>query len=655
MLRRILEALARRLKGLRPRWTWILLVLGLPWLLTPLSCKASAPGCLAMLSAWCFWISALVLGFLAFRWFWRKLLFKVSRRLWVILLLVSVLPVLTLTIFFLAFGWLGLGAQVSRSIQGNLKQHESALRQAGEEKSDQDALQSIQVLGDAWVSHTESLPKGMEPGLPLLVYTQVPDKPEVKDVFMRVATRSPRGFRLLTLNLHDLGLAGRKVWGGRIHYRVDWSNQRQEASPAGTPSRVKTTRTKRGSEEGDLALEGATLFALGEPLASWSLGEVAKGSGVFRSFSLPPVSVRALDWETGRPMVLTLRPETSLREIFLGFGFGEGNLSAQAFVVAVGLVVVVVLLGCFQLVAFLMGLGLARNLGRSVESLFRGVARLAQGDFSVRIRPRSRDQVAQLTTAFNEMAARLQAADVEREERLRLEEELRVAREVQMRLLPDVSLLAPAIQATILPAREVAGDYFDLFKLPDGRYAFFIADVSGKGTSAAFYAAETKGVLAALDKAALGPREILTRLNRIWCATHPRQVFLTAVYGLFDPVTGAFTFARAGHPAGFLRRASGAVERLSPPGLGIGMSRDRFEELLGVAEGTLDHGDHLLFFTDGLSEAQNPEDAFFGEDRLEAALAEGPGDPKTCVLRAVDGFLQGRPLEDDLTLLVLQR
>ncbi len=646
-----LDPALRWLKGLRPRWAWVLLALGLPWLLTPLSCRASAPGCLAVVSAWCFWTAALVLGFLGFLYLWRKLLFKVSRRLWVILLLVSVLPVLTLTVFFLAFGWLGLGAQVSRSIQGNLKHYENALRQAAEEASDDRALQSIQVLGEAWVSRTDSLLKDMQPGVPVLVYTRTPDKTDAKDVFMRVATRTPKGFRLLTLNIHDLGITGRKVWGGRIHYRVDWSSKVEEKPTTGTTKSAKAPRTP---EEGDLALEGVTLFTRKEPLATWSLGEVAKGPGLLRSFSLPPVSVRALDWESGKAMVLTLRPETSLKEIFLGFGFGDGNLSAQAFVVLVGLVVVVLLLGCFQVVAFFMGVGLARSLGRSVEGLFRGVARLAKGDFTVRIQPRSRDQVAQLTTAFNEMAERLEIADSERSERLRLEEELRVAREVQMRLLPDVALLAPVIQATILPAREVAGDYFDLFKLVDGRYAFFIADVSGKGTSAAFYAAETKGVLAALDKVALGPQEILARLNAIWCATHPRQVFLTAIYGLFDPRDGTFRFARAGHPAGFLRRVDGRVERLAPRGIGIGMSPDRFESLLEVAEGRLETGDSLLFFTDGLSEAQDLEGEFFGETRLEQALAQGD-DPKFAVLAAVDAFLRGRPLEDDLTLLVLQR
>ncbi|MFZ1614298.1 MAG: SpoIIE family protein phosphatase [Holophaga sp.] len=644
------EPLLRWLKNLRPRWVWILFALGLPWLLTPLSCNASGSGCLAVLSAWCFWIAALILFFLGFRWLWRKLLFKVSRRLWVILLLVSVLPVLTLTLFFLAFAWLGLGAQVSRSIQGNLKQHENSLRLAGEERSDSVALQSIQVLGDAWVSHIDSLPKGMEPGLPVLVYTQVQGKADEKDVFMRVATPSSKGFRLLTLSMHDLGQGGRKVWGGRIHYRVDWSDKTATGTASGAKKGIRTK-----SKEGDLALEGVTMFSKREPVAAWASGEVAKGAVIFRSFSLPPVSVRALDWETGRLMVLTLRPETSLQEIFLGFGFGEGNLSAQAFIVMFILVTIVILLGCFQLVAFLMGLGLARNLGRSVEGLFRGVTQLAKGDFTVRIRPRSNDQVAQLTTAFNDMAERLEIADSERSERLRLEEELRVAREVQMRLLPDVSALAPAIRATILPAREVAGDYFDLFKLPDGRYAFLIADVSGKGTSAAFYAAETKGVLAALDKVALGPREVLTRLNAIWCETHPRQVFLTAIYGIFNPHDGTFAFARAGHPSGFLRRGSGDVERLTPMGIGIGMSPDRFEAMLGLAEGRLEPGDSLLFFTDGLSEAQNPEGEFFGEDRLETALAAGPGDSKTCVLLAVDAFLEGRPLEDDLTLLVLER
>ena len=309
-----------------------------------------------------------------------------------------------------------------------------------------------------------------------------------------------------------------------------------------------------------------------------------------------------------------------------------------------------------QVVATILGLVLAWSLGRAVNGLHGGVKRLSLGDFSVRIRPRGRDQVAQLSVAFNEMAARLQEAASEREERLRMEEELRVAREVQMRLLPDLEALnLPSVRATILPAREVAGDYYDLFPLADGSLAFLIADVSGKGTSAAFYAAETKGVLSALDKQALSPVDVADRLNAIWCQGHGRKLFLTLVYGTFHPRTGRYQFVRAGHPSAFLRRSDGLVQRLHPRGLGVGLSASRFREALELCEGVLDPGDRLIFYTDGLSEAQAPDDSFFGEDRLEALLGQPSEDVQAAILAAVAAFTQGRPLADDLTLLILNR
>lgn len=224
-----------------------------------------------------------------------------------------------------------------------------------------------------------------------------------------------------------------------------------------------------------------------------------------------------------------------------------------------------------------------------------------------------------------------------------------------MRLLPDVSRLTSSIQAAILPAREVAGDYFDVLPLPDGRFAFLIADVSGKGTSAAFYAAETKGILSALDKEALGPQAVLARLNGIWRQSNPRSLFMTAVYGTFDPRDGACAFVRAGHPAAFLRRADGSVERLCPRGLGIGMVSSPALDLWEVWSGTLEAGDGLLFYTDGLTEAMDPDGQLYGEARLAACLAKATPDLVAQVLGAVQDFTQGRPLEDDLTLLLLKR
>ncbi len=403
--------------------------------------------------------------------------------------------------------------------------------------------------------------------------------------------------------------------------------------------------------------ETEILVGRGAVLAQWTQGRPLRGGGLFAPFSLPPLAFGITEWSTGRPLVLTATPETNLYALFAGYRSAERQALSEGAVRAI-VVVILSLVGLLtaQGLAMIMGLVMAWSLGRAVNDLHRGVKRLSFGDFAARIRPRGRDQVAQLSAAFNEMAARLQRAATEREERFRMEEELRVAREVQLRMLPDLETLnLPSVRAAILPALEVAGDYYDLFPLPDGSLAFLIADVSGKGTSAAFYAAETKGVLSALDKQALDPLEVADRLNGLWCKGHGRKLFLTLAYGTYHPATGAFRFVRAGHPPAYLRRADGRVERLQPAGLGIGLTARRFRESLALCEGRLEPGDGLLFYTDGLTEAQDAGGAFYGEGRLEALLAGPCEDLQTAVLADVASFLEGRALADDLTLLTFWR
>jgi len=265
--------------------------------------------------------------------------------------------------------------------------------------------------------------------------------------------------------------------------------------------------------------------------------------------------------------------------------------------------------------------------------------------------------VGVLARNFNDMAVQLEASRSEREKRLSLEEELRIAREVQMRLLPDLATLdLPArVEATLLPAKEVAGDYYDLFKLEDGHLGFLVVDVSGKGTSAAFYAAEVKGMISALDKAKHGAGEIAARINDLWTKGHRRQVFLTMIYGTLDPATGAFELARCGHPEPLLRHADGRVEVLRSAGLGIGLSAARFREKLEVREGTLAEGDALVICTDGLTEAMDAGGRLYGLDRLEALLRGTQDDLRGAILADVTAFAESSGLQDDLTLLIIRR
>jgi serine phosphatase RsbU (regulator of sigma subunit) len=625
----------------RRHWPWVLLILGLSLALPPVD-----SGCAGFL-AWC---GCLVILFRGLRWIWNKLLFRVSRRLWVILALMSVLPVVALALALMALSWLGLGAQVSRSTQQTLTAWEEALKAANGEPSDAAALHVLRTYGGAWVQHVRDLPAGIRDTFVGMVWSEgQAGGPEAsrKSTYLRAVRKEPGGYRLVSLDLGILGDRAQALAGGQEVFQL---TLRREGRAGGGQTKLRIGAKGRETE-------APILIGQRDIIATWAKGEPLKGSGLFAPFNLPPLAFSITDWSTGRALVLIATPETNLYALFAGFRSADRQVLSEGTVKAIVLVVLVLLaLALAQAVAAILGLILAWSLGRAVNDLHGGVKQLSLGDFSARIRLRGKDQVAQLASAFNEMAARLQTANLEREERLRMEEELRVAREVQMRLLPDLEALGvPSVRATILPAREVAGDYFDVFPLADGSLAFLIADVSGKGTSAAFYAAETKGVLSALDKQTLGPVEVADRLNTIWCQGHGRRLFLTLAYGTFHPRTGRYQFVRAGHPSAFLRRADGRVFRLHPQGMGVGLSAGRFKAALELCEGMLEPGDSLIFYTDGLTEAQAPDDSFYGEDRLETLLGRPSEDLQASILADAVAFAQGRSFADDLTLLILRR
>ncbi|MBI3131338.1 MAG: SpoIIE family protein phosphatase [Acidobacteria bacterium] len=626
---------AWRAFSFRRHGPWIALILGLGlWI-------GTEGGCFTQMLLW--W-GGVVLTFRGLGWLWRKMLFRVSRRLWAILGFLSVLPVLGLAVLLISVSWLALGAQVSRATQQNLEAWEQAVRLANSQASDRDAILALRTHGQAWVTHVKALPKGVKGNFVGLVWDRTPKGDGEglhggnEDSFLLGVHREPGGFRLLRLELSRLGIQSQALMGGAITYRIQPTKEGREAGRKEDGKNHVATRVVE------------------EVLATWIQGERPTGRGLLAPFNLPPQDLPMLEWATGRPLLMNVRPETSLGALFRGYATRERQPFSEGTAIAIAAVIgLLFFIALGQLVATILGLRMAWSLGGSVDDLHKGVQRLAAGDFGARIRPRTKDQIGHLAESFNAMAAQLQSSLHEREVRMQLEEELRVAREVQTRLLPDVATfgLGAQVQATLLPAREVAGDFYDLHRLPDGRLAFLVADVSGKGTSAAFYAAELKGMVAALGPALGDPVEAADRLNAIWCGTHDKRTFITLAFGTFHPATGAFAFVRAGHTPGFLRRLDGTVERLQPRGLGIGLTAKGFRERLDLCEGRLAPGETLLLFTDGLSEAHSPEDALYGDDRILAVLA-GAADPVPALLADVAAFTGDGPLADDLTLMVLR-
>jgi serine phosphatase RsbU (regulator of sigma subunit)/energy-coupling factor transporter transmembrane protein EcfT len=379
-----------------------------------------------------------------------------------------------------------------------------------------------------------------------------------------------------------------------------------------------------------------------------------------------PIRVGYFDWETGTVGIAELSIDASLRELYDRISLSAGGVesvgSSLLFLIAgIGALFLII-----QFVAILMGLTLARSITGSVHELFEGTERVQQGDFSHQIRVRTRDQLGELADSFNSMTSRLGQLLAEMAEKKRLEEELRIARDIQMSLLPQhppVSIPGVMLTALCYPAREVGGDYYDFFPLGPNRLGLLIADVSGKGTSAAFYMAELKGLMLSLTQVHRSPRELLIAANRIIASNLDSRSFITITYAVLDLDARTMTWARAGHtplihlPAGGARRA----KILISDGLVLGLKIDngeRFAALLEEAKIPLAPGDLFMFFTDGLSEQMNPGEELFGEARLGEIIEQHHALPfdelRERIVREVRTFASGAAQHDDMTFILLR-
>jgi serine phosphatase RsbU (regulator of sigma subunit) len=232
-----------------------------------------------------------------------------------------------------------------------------------------------------------------------------------------------------------------------------------------------------------------------------------------------------------------------------------------------------------------------------------------------------------------------------------------------MSLLPGKTLsTVPGIRvaALCIPATEVGGDYYDVLPLSDTRMGVLVADVSGKGTSAALYMAELKGLVLSLSRIYDSPARLLVEANRILAESMDSRTFVTMTYAVVDTEARAMRFARAGHnPLIHLEAECGKTRVLTPPGLGLGLDRgEGFEQVLREEEVPLAPGDFFLFFTDGLSEAMNERSELFGESRLRRILEDGEGlsseQIRERILGEVERFVGDAAPHDDLTMVVLK-
>lgn len=233
-------------------------------------------------------------------------------------------------------------------------------------------------------------------------------------------------------------------------------------------------------------------------------------------------------------------------------------------------------------------------------------------------------------------------------EQNRIKREFQLARQMQKTLLPARRRDFPVV-ALNLPAREISGDFYDYFELPDGRIAFCLGDVAGKGMDAALLMVRASSCLRWAGKDAMPPAEWLQRVNRELCETVTRGMFVCAVAGYYDPQTSFVELANAGFPPLLLRRADGSVRELRADGPPLGILSDFGYESQRLALA----GGSLYAFSDGVTDVRGPERQPIGIDGVRALIERVASLSPRARVRAIVGHLRKLSLADDTTLVLI--
>jgi serine phosphatase RsbU (regulator of sigma subunit) len=302
-------------------------------------------------------------------------------------------------------------------------------------------------------------------------------------------------------------------------------------------------------------------------------------------------------------------------------------------------------------------LPVSRRLTRDLGLVTASAERLARGDLEARVPVRSHDELGRLAETFNRMAADLQVSQDRLVERERLRKELEMGRRIQEEMLPRDRLRVPfaEVKGLSIPAREVGGDFFNYFLLPDGQATLVVGDVSGKGVAAALLMANIQATLRARLPLESDLAKLAEHLDREIEANTTTTVYLTCFIGIIDGVRNTMRFVNAGHNPPLILRVDGSVEALEPTGRPLGLLPGG-----GYEERSLSFhdGESLVLYTDGLVDSESGSGEAFGLERLKSLVMRGGSAGIDGLLAAVEPTLReyrgGHEAEDDATLVVLR-
>ncbi|NOX16777.1 MAG: SpoIIE family protein phosphatase [Chlorobi bacterium] len=245
-------------------------------------------------------------------------------------------------------------------------------------------------------------------------------------------------------------------------------------------------------------------------------------------------------------------------------------------------------------------------------------------------------------------------------EKERLQKELDVAREVQYKIVPSESPKHKNIDVAFgfLPAFEVGGDYYDFFLLPNDKFFFIIADVSGKGISAAFIMAELRGIISSLVSVAETPKDLLIKTNNILKGRIDKKSFITASCGLLDMKSGKMKFVRAGHMP-MLKLSGNEITEYAPGGLGLAINYTGiFDESIEELDFQLNNNDIVILFTDGVTEAHDENLNLLGTEKLKEFILVNPGasvaELSSSIMKGISEYTRLSSQYDDITYVLIK-
>lgn len=313
------------------------------------------------------------------------------------------------------------------------------------------------------------------------------------------------------------------------------------------------------------------------------------------------------------------------------------------------------LLGIMLILAFALILNRTVKWSKSLARIDSYLDEVGSGEFPEEpLEMKSKDELGHIGNSINQMVDSLK-------EKERISAELSIATDIQANMLPNIFPPFPehdefSIFATMEPAKEVGGDFYDMYMVDQKHLAIAVGDVSGKGVPAALFMVIAKILMKNHAQSGLEPNEVFTRMNHSLCEGNDTGYFVTAWMGVLDLETGELHYANAGHTPPLLRQKDGAFRYVkNRPGLVLG-AMDGMKYKLGTMH--MDPGDRLFLYTDGVTETMNEENELYGPDRLAAYLTQHGGDDIYDLLlnlrQELATFAGSTAQFDDITMLLME-